>query len=129
MAVSRTLLNAGVEAAGERIRLEGNDKSGAMDYNFDDQSRHGADGDKGCSHEYPGNANNDLKAHIGLMLSEFARFMKSPDLTTNSFLFLVGIGHRVRHRPFLRDPAQGRRFRSQTRNRHSPENQLIRTRR
>ncbi len=72
------------QAAGERIRLKGNYKSGAMDFNFDDQSRHGAGGDKGCSHEWwhkfnPGNSNNDLKAHIELMLAEFARFLKLLD--------------------------------------------------
>ena len=72
------------QAAGERIRLKGSYQSGNINHSFDDKGRRNTGGDIGCSHEWwhefgESKANNDLRAHLELMLSELAGFLKLLD--------------------------------------------------
>jgi len=74
------------QAAGERIRLSGPyDYAGRRHYDFDDAGeRSGQTGDKACSHEWwhefnPSNANDQLRAHVHLMMREIAYFLQLLD--------------------------------------------------
>jgi hypothetical protein len=74
------------QAAGERIRLSGSYDydNGVFTHEFDDMANLGVGGDLGCSHEYwhqfsETGANEQLRAHVHLMMREMAYFLKLLD--------------------------------------------------
>ena len=72
-------------AAGERIRLKGDYiYNGEHRFTFDDADQHNATGDKGCSHEWWHQFNENkenvaLRAHAHMKMREVAYFLKALD--------------------------------------------------
>ena len=72
-------------AAGERIRLKGDyEYDGRKVFAFDDAKQHNASGDKGCSHEWwhqfnENKKNEQLRAHAHLKMREVAYFLNRLD--------------------------------------------------
>ena len=73
------------QAAGERIRLTGDYfYEGTLINQFDDLGIRGVGGAQGCSHEWwhefnEGSQNEQLRAHLHLMMNEVAYFLKALD--------------------------------------------------
>jgi len=72
-------------AAGERIRLTGDyEYNGKKIFQFDDAAQHDASGDKGCSHEWwhqfnEEKKNEQLRAHAHMKMREVAYFLQRLD--------------------------------------------------
>lgn len=72
-------------AAGERIRLKGDyEYNGKKLFHFDDGAQHNASGDKGCSHEWwhqfnEQKKNEALRAHAHMKMREVAYFLSRLD--------------------------------------------------